>query len=79
MSDTLTIRVSKREKGIWRKAAHANGENLSEFVRNAVRQRMQAVRAKRSSPWDDLLGTVRTDAPSATNENVRKAMRLKRP
>ena len=25
-------------------------------------------------PWDDLLGSVNTDAPPATNRNVRKAM-----
>lgn len=58
--------------------AKAVGEGLSEFARKAVRQRVQAVQAEQSSPWHDLLGSVRTDALPATNENVRKAMRSKR-
>jgi len=78
MSDTLTFRVPVREKETWQKVAAAVGEDLSEFARKAVRQRVQAVQARRGSPWDDLLGSVSTDAPPATNENVRKAMRSKR-
>jgi hypothetical protein len=59
--------------------AKAVGEDLSEFARKAVRQRVQAVQAKQDSPWDDLLGSVTTDTPPATNQNVRKLMRVKRP
>ncbi len=55
------------------------GEDLSEFARKAVRQRVQAVQARHGLPWDDLLGSVNTDAPPATNQNVRKAMRSTRP
>ena len=75
MSDTLTVRVPVREKEAWQKVAAAVGEDLSEFARKAVRQRVQAVQAKQGSPWDDLIGSVSTDAPPATNRNVRKAMR----
>jgi uncharacterized protein (DUF1778 family) len=78
MSDTLTVRVPGREKESWQKVAKAVGEDLSEFARKAVRQRVQAVQARHGSPWDDLLGTVSTDAPPATNQNVRKTMRSKR-
>jgi len=78
MSDTLTVRIPGREKEVWQKVARDVGEDLSEFARKAVRQRVQAVQANHGSPWDDLLGTVGTDAPPATNENVRKAMRAKR-
>ena len=78
MSDTLTVRVPVREKELWQKTARAVGEDLSEFARKAVRQRVQAVQAESGSPWDDLLGSVRTDAPPATNQNVRKAMRSRR-
>ena len=77
MSDTLTVRVPTREKEIWQKVAQAVGEDLSEFARKAVRHRVQAVQAKSGSPWDDLLGTVSTDAPPATNKNVRKLMRTR--
>ena len=79
MSDTLTVRLPGREKDTWQRVAKAVGEDLSEFARKAVRQRVQAVQARHGSPWDDLLGSVSTDAPSATNRNVRKAMRSKRP
>jgi uncharacterized protein (DUF1778 family) len=78
MSDTLTVRVPVEEKEVWQKVAQDIGEDLSEFARKAVRQRVQAVQAKRGSPWDDLLGSVSTDAPPATNSNVRKAMHSKR-
>ncbi|MGA2542123.1 MAG: hypothetical protein ABSG78_11270 [Verrucomicrobiota bacterium] len=78
MSDTLTVRIPGREKDVWHKVAQDVGEDLSEFARKAVRQRVQAVQAKQGSPWDDLLGSVGADAPPATNENVRKAMRAKR-
>ena len=78
MSDTLTVRVPVREKEAWQKIAQQVGEDLSEFARKAVRQRVQAVQSKQGSPWDDLLGSVSTDAPPATNANVRKAMRSKR-
>ena len=79
MSDTLTVRVPGREKDAWQKVANDVGEDLSEFARKAVRQRVQAVQARHGSPWDDLLGSVSTDAPPATNQNVRRAMRSRRP
>lgn len=78
MSDTLTVRVPVREKEVWQQVARAVGEELSEFARKAVRQRVQAVQAERGSPWDDLLGSVSTDAPPATNANVRTALRSRR-
>jgi hypothetical protein len=78
MNDILTLRVPGEEKEAWQKVAEAVGEDLSEFARKAVRQRVEAVRAKHGSPWDDLLGSVSTDAPAATNHNVRKAMRARR-
>jgi hypothetical protein len=78
MSDTLTVRVPGREKDVWQKVARGVGEDLSEFARKAVRERVQAVQARHRSPWDDLLGSLSIKAPSATNANVRKAMRSKR-
>ncbi len=78
VDDALTLRVSNLEKAAWRKAARAVGEDLSEFVRRAVRRRVQAVRSDQGSPWDDLLGSVSIAAPPATNRNVRKLMRFGR-
>lgn len=77
MSDTLTVRVPSIEKATWQKVASGVGEELSEFARKAVRQRVQSMQADHGSPWDDLLGSVSTDAPPATNANVRKALRSK--
>jgi hypothetical protein len=79
MSDTLTVRIPGREKAAWQKVAKALGEDLSEFARKAVRQRVRAVQASEGSPWDDLLGSVSSEAPPATNRNVRKALRSPRP
>jgi hypothetical protein len=78
MSGTRTVRIPGREKDVWQKVARRVGEDLSEFARKAVRQRVQAVQAEQGSPWDDLQGSVSTDAPPATHANVRKAMRSKR-
>jgi hypothetical protein len=79
MSDTLTIRIPGREKDAWQRVAKALGEDLSEFARKVVRQRVRKVQARQGSPWDDLLGGVHTDAAPATNRKVRKSMRSKRP
>ena len=70
MSDILTLRVPGDEKVAWQKAAETVGEDLSEFARKAARQRVEGVRAKHGSPWEDLLGSVSTDAPPPTNQNV---------
>ena len=78
MSGTLTVRVPGREKDAWQKVANNVGEDLSEFARKVVRQRVQAVQARHESPWDNLLGSVNTDAPPATNENVRKIVTIDR-
>lgn len=78
VSDTLTVRVPTKEKEEWQKLATSVGEELSEFARKAVRQRIQAIQSEHGSPWDDLLGSVSTDVPPATNANVRKAMKAPR-
>ena len=79
MSDTLTVRVPVREKETWQKIARQVGEDLSEFARKAVRQRVQAVQSKQGSPWDDLLGSVSTDAPPATNAKSAPATSTRSP
>ena len=59
--------------------ASAVGEDLSDFVRKAVRQRVQAMQAKHGSPWDDLLGSLSAEASPATNQHVRRVMPSRRP
>jgi len=78
MSDTPTVRVPGREKEAWQKVAATVGEDLSEFARKAVRQRVQAVQSNRGSSWDDLLGSLSTNLPPATIQNVRKALGRRR-
>src|SRR2546423_1482484 len=77
MSDTLTVRVPVREKETWQKVAKAVGEDLSESPGKCWRKGVQAFQPKQGPPGDDLLGTESPDPPPATNQNVRKAMRLK--
>ncbi len=79
MGDILTVRIGAGEKETWQRAAKAVGEDLSEFARKAVRQRLKSLQTSEASPWDDLLGSVRSDAPPATNQNVREALRSRRP
>jgi hypothetical protein len=79
VSEKLRVRIPGGEKDVRQKVAQRAGEDLNEFARKAVRQRVQAVQAEHGSPWDDLLGSVSTEAPPATNANVRKAIRSKRP
>ena len=78
MSNTVTVKVRGREKEVWQKMAALAGEDLSEFARVAVRLRVRKMQTKVASPWDDLLGSTSANGPSATNENVRKAMRIAR-
>lgn len=79
MGDIWTVRIGPGEKKSWQRAAKAVGEDLSEFARKAVRQRPQPLPASEVSPWDDLLGSVSSDAPAATNQNVRTALRSEGP
>jgi hypothetical protein len=72
----MSLRVVRREKETWQKAAKQVGEDLSNFVREAVRPRIREGQRDSDSPWDGFLGRVNTDAPSATNKNVRQAMRV---
>ena len=55
MSDILTIRVSGAEKAQWQRAAAEVKESVADFVREAVRQRVQSGKA---SPWEKHIGSV---------------------
>ena len=78
MHTSIKIRISKREKDFWKKVAQISGEDLYQFVGNAIRLRVQSLDAKRTSAWSYLPGSVRSGAPSATNRNARRAMRMGR-
>ncbi len=79
MSDTLTIRVPVPEKAAWQTAAEAVHEQLSEFARNAIRQRVAQVEQKGKSPWDKYIGKSATPPGfgEATNANIRRYIRAK--
>jgi hypothetical protein len=78
MGDILSARIADGEKAASQKTAKAVGEHLCEPVPKAVGQRVQEAQTNYGSPWDDLLGSVSSDAPPATNQNVRKALRPRR-
>ena len=69
MSETFTIRLPAEQKARWEKAASMN-ESVAEYVRSAVRQRMEAS----SQPsWDRHLGSANVAVPAPTNANTRRA------
>ena len=74
MSDTLTVRVPGREKQAWQRVAKAVGEELSEFARKPVRQRVQPVQARQGSHWDDLLG--RAEVIGLNRSRLRSTRRI---
>jgi len=71
MSGILTIRVPAEEKARWEKAAAEASETVADYVRKAVRQRVEA-RAR--SPWEKHIGSLDIVVPPPTNANVRRAM-----
>ena len=75
MSEILTIRLAEGEKTRWEKAAAREKETVAEYVRKAVRERVNAVR---SSPWDQYLGSADVAVPPPTNLNIRRALSKRR-
>ena len=69
MSETLTIRLAADEKSRWEEAAAAAQESVAEYVREAVRQRVEAAS---QSPWERHLGSADVDVPAPTNANIRR-------
>jgi hypothetical protein len=56
MNETLTIRIRAEEKVQWEKAAAEVRETVAEYVRKAVRQRMQSGGISRwESTWGQLM------------------------
>jgi hypothetical protein len=71
MSDILTIRVASEEKAQWEKAAAAASETMADYVRNAVRQRVES---RSRSRWEKHIGSYEGVVSPPTNANVRRAM-----
>ena len=70
MSDTLTIRLPATEKAQWEKAAAQVRESVADYVRKAVRQRVQGGGV---SPWEKHIGSADITVPPPTNVNIRRA------
>lgn len=75
MSDTLTIRLPTTEKAQWQKAAAEASESVADFVRKAVRQRVEA---RGLSPWEKHIGSAEVAVPPPTNVNIRRAFAQRR-
>jgi hypothetical protein len=76
MSDILTIRLAAVEKEKWEKAAAQASETVADYVRKAVRQRVEACEV---SPWAKHIGSANVAVPPPTNVNVRRAFSQRRP
>jgi hypothetical protein len=75
MSDTLTIRLPATEKAQWEKAAAEVKESVADYVRKAVRRRVQSGGV---SPWEKHIGSVAVAVPPPTNVNIRRAFARRR-
>lgn len=75
MSETLSIRLPAAEKEEWEKAAAEVREGVAEYVRKAVRQRVQSAG---KSPWEKHLGSVNVKVDPPNNANVRRAFQERR-
>jgi hypothetical protein len=75
MSDILTIRVPATEKARWEKAAAEVKESVADYVRKAVRLRVES---RGVSPWEKHIGSVTVAVPPPTNANIRQAFAQRR-
>jgi hypothetical protein len=57
------------EKQRWEKAAADARETVADYVRKAVRQRVQA---REVSPWEKHIGSADVAVPPPTNVNIRR-------
>ena len=73
MSDTLTIRLLSQEKAEWERAAAKAKETVADYVRRAVRVRVQNGSV---SPWEKHIASVNLAVPPPTNVNIRRAFAL---
>ena len=75
MSETLSIRIPSEDKRALFEIAARQGGSVNEFVRQAIRGKMQEVASRHSSPLAGFFGSVPADVSAPTNDAVRRAMK----
>ncbi len=75
MSETLSIRLPVEDKRTLAEAAARQGQSVNEFVREAIRFRLEQKRAPAASPLSAFFSSVDVEVPAPTNEAARRAIR----
>jgi len=75
MSETLSIRLPSEDKRALFEMAARQGRSVNEFVRQAIRGKMNEVSPRPSSPLSGFFGSVPVDVSAPTNDAVRRSMK----
>lgn len=75
MSETLSIRLPSEDKRALFEIAARQGGSVNEFVRQAIRGKMNDVSLRPSSPLSGFFGSVPVDVSTPTNDAVRRSMK----
>jgi len=75
MSETLSIRLPVEDKRALFEIAARHGESVNEFVRKAIRGKIEGTPADPASPIAGFFGSVDVEVPAPTNATVRHAMK----
>ena len=75
MSETLSVRLPPEDKRTLFAAAARRGESVNEFVRGAIRARLEAEGGVTHSALREFFRSVNVVSAPPTNETVRKTMR----
>ena len=78
MSETLSIRLPVEDKRALFEIAARHGESVNEFVRKAIRGKMEGLPASPASPIAGFFGSVDVEVPAPVNAAVRRAMKRRR-
>ncbi|MEI6279605.1 MAG: toxin-antitoxin system HicB family antitoxin [Verrucomicrobiae bacterium] len=75
MSETLSIRLPGEDKRALFEMAARHGESVNEFVRKAIRGKIEAAPARQASPLAGFFRSVDVEVPAPLNATVRRAMK----
>ncbi len=75
MSETLSIRLPGEDKRALFEIAARHGESVNEFVRKAIRHKIEEAPLRPASPLAGFFGSVDVEVSAPTNATVRRAMK----
>jgi hypothetical protein len=75
MSETLSVRIPADDKRLLRELAALQGKSVNAFVRDLIREQLDAAGGSPGSPLSRFFGSVDVAVPAPTNDAVRRRMR----